>query len=97
MRDKLYKTNLRICDMLDKHKVSYSQPSWWLYFFVAVGGDSKIFCQKLLEIYHVSAIPGVYFGREWYIRICYGMDEEIVFKGIEKIISCLWSSTHNSI
>jgi aspartate/methionine/tyrosine aminotransferase len=27
MRDKLYKTNLRICDMLDKHKVSYIQSS----------------------------------------------------------------------
>lgn len=90
MREKLIETKNIMQKLLIASDISFVQPQWSLYFFVHIGKvDSVSFCQNLLENHWVSAIPGVYFGREYYIRICYAMDKNIVIAGIEKLIQAL--------
>lgn len=90
MREKLRDTKNIVQSIFNEANVSYIQPEWSLYFFVHISNhDSVGFCQKLLENQWVSSIPGVYFGREHYIRICYAMDKDAVIDGVQKIITAL--------
>lgn len=90
MRENLMTTKNTIKELLTRSNIEFVQPQWALYFFVHIGKhDSITFCQSLLEDHWVSAIPGVYFGREHYIRLCYAMDKDTVTSGIEKIIRVL--------
>ena len=90
MREKLIETKDSVQSLFDEANIAYIQPQWSLYFFVNIGKrDSVVFCQNLLEEYWVSTIPGVYFGREHYLRICYAMDKNTVITGIQKIAQSL--------
>lgn len=90
MREKLRDTKNAIQSLFDKANIAYIQPQGSLYIFVHTGKhDSVGFCQKLLENQWVSTIPGVYFGREHYLRLCYAMDKDAVIAGVEKIIAAL--------
>lgn len=90
MREKLRDTKNAIQSLFKEANIAYIQPQGSLYIFVHTGNhDSVEFCQKLLENQWVSTIPGVYFGRENYIRLCYAMDKNEVIAGVEKIIAAL--------
>ena len=90
MCEKLKHTKNIIQSLFSEAGISYIQPQWSLYLFVHIGNhDSVIFCQKLLKNQWVSAIPGVYFGREHYIRICYAMEQKILLMWAKIIIQSL--------
>lgn len=90
MRTKLSTTHDVIVNMLDESHIDYINPRWSLYFFINIGqSDSLSFCQDLLTTWGVSAVPWYYFGKEWYIRICYAMDQDIVEEGLRRLISFL--------
>jgi len=90
MREKLIETKKIIQELFVTADISFIQPQWSLYIFVNIGThDSVVFCQNLLEKHWVSSIPGAYFGREGYIRICHAMDKNIVISGVQKIIQAL--------
>lgn len=86
MRNNLIATRNSIKTHLDHSDIWYINPAWSLYFFIRIPTDDSIgFCEQLLEKWWVSAVPGVYFGREWYIRICYAMDPSMVEYGIQRV------------
>jgi aspartate aminotransferase len=90
MRENLMRTKNMIEELLMASNIGFVQQQGALYFFVHIGThDSIAFCQNLLENHWVAGIPGVYFGREHYIRICYAMDKDTVIAGVEKIIHAL--------
>lgn len=72
--------------LLEQENISYIKPNGALYFLIKIPTkDSIQFCDELLQNQKVVAIPGVYFGMEWYIRICYATDMNMVQQGLQKI------------
>jgi aspartate aminotransferase len=58
------------------------------YLFPNVSGfglGSVEFCERLLEIEKVAAVPGLAFGAEGYLRMSYATSDEIIVKGIARL------------
>ncbi|MEO0407753.1 MAG: pyridoxal phosphate-dependent aminotransferase [Cyanobacteria bacterium P01_A01_bin.135] len=68
--------------------LSCIKPNGAFYLFPNIsktGLSSMDFCTKLLEHYHVAAIPGVAFGSDDYIRLSYSASLEELQKGLERL------------
>ncbi len=50
-----------------------------------MGLSSLDFCNKLLETYHVAAIPGIAFGADDCVRFSYATDLDSINKGMERL------------
>jgi aspartate aminotransferase len=58
------------------------------YLFPNVSGfglGSVEFCERLLEIEKVAAVPGLAFGAEGYLRMSYATSDEIIVMGIARL------------
>lgn len=86
-----------VVDMLDKSpKLGYVTPNGAFYIFIDLSKLKKSFnyndsfsiefCNKLLDEYHVAAVPGIAFGMDDYIRISYACSESNFTEGLNRII-----------
>lgn len=68
--------------------LSCRKPDGAFYMFVniaSVGLGSIDFCNKLLDLHQVAAIPGVAFGADDCIRLSYATDVETLEKGLYRL------------
>lgn len=62
------------------------QGAFYLYIDISSTGMKSVeFCNRLLEDYHVAAIPGIAFGTDNCIRFSYATDMASVEKGMDRL------------
>jgi aspartate aminotransferase len=64
------------------------QPNGAFYVFpniAQLGISSLDFCSKLLDQYHVAAVPGVAFGADDCVRFSYATDSDSIQRGMERL------------
>lgn len=62
------------------------QGAFYLYIDITSTGMKSVeFCNRLLEEYHVAAIPGIAFGTDDCIRFSYATDLASVEKGMDRL------------
>ncbi len=69
-------------------ELSCARPDGAFYMFVNIsktGLTSMEFCNGLLEIQQVAAVPGIAFGADDHIRISYATDMTSIEKGMERL------------
>ena len=72
----------------DIPSLSCPKPNGAFYLFVDIsktGKKSLEFCEELLEVKQVAAIPGVAFGMDNCIRFSYATDMDTIKKGIKRL------------
>ncbi|MCK4522488.1 MAG: pyridoxal phosphate-dependent aminotransferase [Nanoarchaeota archaeon] len=74
-----------IVKRLNEIGLKCSNPDGAFYVFPHINQDSINFANKLLEEEKVAVVPGVYFGKENYIRISYAASMEQIEEGIKRI------------
>lgn len=71
--------------------ITVPAPVSTLYVFIALKDlgvkekSSVAFCEQALEQAHVAMVPGVAFGKEGYVRLSFGAEEEDLRLGIKKL------------
>jgi aspartate aminotransferase len=68
--------------------LSAPKPDGAFYLYIDIsqtGMKSLEFCDKLLDEYHVAAIPGIAFGTDECIRLSYATDLASVEKGMDRL------------
>ncbi|MBO9999029.1 MAG: pyridoxal phosphate-dependent aminotransferase [Cyanobacteria bacterium SID2] len=68
--------------------MSAPQPDGAFYVFVDIsstGLNSLEFCDRLLEKYHVAAVPGIAFGTDTCLRLSYATDMTSIEKGMDRL------------
>jgi aspartate aminotransferase len=68
--------------------LSAPKPDGAFYLYIDIsqtGMKSLEFCDKLLDEYHVAAIPGIAFGTDKCIRLSYATDLASVEKGMDRL------------
>lgn len=90
MRQAFEKRRNLALSILDKvSNISIYKPEGAFYLFVniqKIEKDSMKFCQKLLEQEKVAVVPGVGFGMDGYFRLSYATSDELIKKGLERIV-----------
>ena len=61
------------------------KPEGAFYLFPEIKGDSVGFSSKLLQECGVAVAPGKYFGSDKNIRISYGLPENTIKEGFERM------------
>ncbi|EKD78282.1 MAG: aminotransferase class I and II, partial [uncultured bacterium] len=63
-------------------------PAGAFYCFIDIrrfGLDSITFCQRLLQEYHVALVPGIYFGREGFVRLSFASSQKKIQTALERL------------
>ncbi|WP_026097574.1 pyridoxal phosphate-dependent aminotransferase [Baaleninema simplex] len=68
--------------------LSAPTPNGAFYVFVdiaSMGLSSLEFCDRLLEEYHVAAVPGIAFGTDTCLRLSYATEMSAIEKGMDRL------------
>ncbi|MGC9502407.1 pyridoxal phosphate-dependent aminotransferase [Baaleninema sp.] len=68
--------------------LSAPKPDGAFYVFIDIastGLSSMEFCDRLLEEYHVAAVPGIAFGTDTCLRLSYATDMAAIEKGLDRL------------
>jgi len=78
-----------ICDRVAQMpQLKALQPNGAFYLYIDIsqtGLKSMEFCNKLLDEYHVAAIPGIAFGTDHCIRLSYATSMPAIEKGMDQL------------
>ncbi|KTD67699.1 aspartate aminotransferase [Legionella steelei] len=75
--------------------ISIRPPASSLYLFLSIKNlgfaeeNSEEFCKQALEKAHVALVPGIAFGKEGYVRMSFGGNEEDLKTGVEALAQWL--------
>ncbi len=85
-----YSRNLNyIYKVFKKNNIRYIEVDGGIFIMFNVselGIDDKLFCDILLDKYHVAAVPGNAFNLPGYIRINFCIKYNILVKGLKRIV-----------
>lgn len=76
--------------------LSCPKPEGAFYIFVNIGKfglGSLDFCNKLLEAFHVAAVPGIAFGADSYIRLSYAANTKTLEESMTRLQKFVQSLT----
>lgn len=69
------------------HALGVPAPAGAFYVFVDIrrfGLDSVTFCQRLLHEQYLAVVPGIYFGREGFVRVSFATSTEKLQVALER-------------
>ena len=71
---------------VERIKFSVPEGAFYLWFDISsFGMSSSVFCEKLLEEKKVALVPGICFGEDKSVRLSYCVNEEVLFKALERL------------
>jgi aminotransferase len=88
---KVVQKRKQVAEYLDSQGIEYLPGTATFYLFVSLGKSkllSEAFCTRLLQEYHVSAVPGLGYGQscDHFIRVSVGTESlERILKGVRMI------------
>lgn len=97
IKDVFSKRRDLMVSLLDQQSIlHYIKPQATFYMMIGIsktGMKSEEFAYRLLEKAHVAVVPGKTYGEmcDDYVRLAFTMDEDIIAKGIRKIIDFVHS------
>lgn len=81
----------------DAFGLTLTSPASSLYLFLSLKSlgfnkaSSEEFCKQALEEAHVALVPGIAFGKEGYVRMSFGADENDLKAGVDALAQWLYS------
>lgn len=83
-----------ITEWIHSTQLGLHMPAGAFYCFIDISScteDSVEFCERLLENYHVALVPGIYFGREAYVRLSFAKSNESLEQACVGLQKCIAS------
>ncbi|MCW8408567.1 pyridoxal phosphate-dependent aminotransferase [Legionella sp. PATHC035] len=81
----------------DAFGLTLNSPASSLYLFLSLKSlginrqSSEEFCKQALEEAHVALVPGIAFGKEGYVRMSFGANEDDLKAGVDALARWLYS------
>lgn len=92
MRKEFARRRDMICELMQHiPNVTFLKPQGAFYLWVDIRaaltprvGTAAVFCEELLERYHLALVPGEAFGAEGYVRFSFAANDATIRKGVER-------------